>query len=183
MLEYYAKGSELLCILCLDRKLEPVPEPFRLQGSVLLRVLYREYADFIQSLPTDMESIRISGDLSVTREFARIRSPLLYNCFLRDMAFAIAKELHYAEQYQRAGTTILPTSYMADTVSYTKICMVTSQCSDVARQLSMVAESYDFPLPIRVSEQNIALYRLAVYLLYISKTPGIQECNFQLRSN
>ncbi len=181
MLEYYARGTDLLCILSLNPELEPLPEPFRLQESVLLRVTYREYMDFIHSLPAT-DRIRMSGSIALTKEFARLGSPLLYNCFMRDMAFGIAKELCFAERYGRHGTKIVPTSFSTEIVPYTTIVDTASKCGNIAKQLRDIACSYGFELPNVVSSKNIDLYRLAVYLLHMSTVQGLRECNFQLNN-
>ncbi len=180
MIEYYAKGSDLLCILCLNPALEPLPEPFRLQESVLLRVTFHDYVDFIHSLQFEAGSLMLAGDLNVTRRFAQLRSPLLYNCFLRDMAFALGKELSYAEHYSKHGTAIVPTSDTQLTISKAAYAGAAQRCASLHRQMQDVLKSYGYSLPASVSSCNSDLYDLALYLLYLSKQAGVQECNFQL---
>ena len=179
MVEYYAKGLDLLCLMNLNPTLEPVPEPFRLQPSVALRVTFQAYIDFVNCLPTDEESIRLAGDLLATKDFARIQSPLLYNCFLRDMAFALAKELHFAEKYKGTCTLILPSSDTARTLSNKVLnANFLQHCSAQEQYLRNIANSYGFEVPQYISPQNVAAYRIAVYLLYLSGKPGVSEYNY-----
>ena len=43
----------LAALMVMDRELEPVPEPFRMQPDVELIVNFEEYLKFAQSLPSD----------------------------------------------------------------------------------------------------------------------------------
>lgn len=179
MVEYYAKGTELLCLMNMNPDLEPVPEPFRMQSSVVLRVTLTAYVDFIRMIPADVDSIRLTGDVNVTKHLARVNSPILYNCFLRDMSFAIAKELHFAEKYKRKATAMLPTSHTCSTMLNSTIDSIYEHECDTARTtLNEIIASYGFEIPNSISSVNEPSYRLAVYLLQQSANEGLQEYNF-----
>lgn len=179
MIECYVKGLDLLSLVNLNPELEPVPEPFRLQSSVLFRVTFQDYSEFIKSLPCDVSSIQLAGNLQATQQFARLDSPLLYNCFLRDLAFSIGKELSFAEKYKSVGTFILPTSQTAVTLDGTRLAsMFNESCQQSQAEFCEIISSYGFRLTTAISQKNCTAYRLASCLYHLSKQNLQCEYNF-----
>lgn len=108
MFRQSVRAEALSCILNRDLwGIEPFPEPFRLQGDVTLCVAYSEYINYINSMPEDSQVV-LSLEINKLKNLARSDSSTLYSYFLRDMAFAICKELFWASRYQTDGTVILP---------------------------------------------------------------------------
>lgn len=104
---YSVKAGSLSCLLNRDTSIEILPEPFRLQGTVIFHVAYSEYINYISSLPVD-SCIQLGAPISTLKTLILGKSPQLYLQFLQDMAFALYKEVWFAETYSVDGTVILP---------------------------------------------------------------------------
>ena len=80
----------LAALMVMDRELEPVPEPFRMQPDVELIVNFEEYLKFAQSLPSDSTLLyfpteRLRQSVAARNEEALVKS------FYIDMAMAVCK--------------------------------------------------------------------------------------------
>lgn len=171
MLEQYATADCLSCIFNSYRDLETLPEPFRMQDKVTFRVTPSAYTDFILTL-TPHSGVRLMTQLNVLQALASADSPRLYNCFLADMAFAILKEISFAEQYKRFATLILPTAQGASNVYVSSLRENYDYVNLVAmNEMRKILDNSGFWLPTEVSKRNIDLYKAAMVLYTISKAP------------
>lgn len=175
MFECHAKSTDLLCLMSLDKTLEPYPEPFRMQPLLCVKVSPDIYREFILKLPEGAD-VLITGQIEQIRHYAIIGSPLLYNCFLREMAFVIAKEVYYAEKYQKECTRIVPSSPMTRPISVPAIvATVDSHCSEAYALLLEIMNSYNFEFNKGISVKNEQHFKLASYLLHLSALSTVKE--------
>jgi hypothetical protein len=177
MIEQYVQANSLSCLMNEDRTIEIIPEPFRMQGSVSFRVTYSEYSNYILSLPKDTGVILMS-ELSYLRNLASSDNPKLYSCFLKDLAFAICKEVWFSECYAKDASIILPASYISKVMTVSAILQSYLYCRDVESELLGKVQSAGFK-PFKTQRiQNIRLVQLAVVLYSMSKVPnGVEEVN------
>lgn len=163
----------------LDRRtfLEVVPEPFRLQSNTVFRINYSEYNKYILSLPMDSE-VLLSGPIINLQSLASTNSPLLFKFFLRDIAFALCKELWFAVCYSRDASTYLPTSDiepidMSTLVSYSDgMTAYVWQLQQSLEQAQILLDPYQLG-----SVENNNLYRLAVVLNHFSWLDKLVKVN------
>lgn len=183
MKECHAKSTDVLCLVDLNLDNELVPEPFRMQESLCVKVTTDAYTDFILRLPDTLGSMLLPINVAEVKRYACLHSQLLYNSFLSCMAFAIVKELHFAEKYKRVCTTILPASLTAPNANVRAIIDTlgsyldrhVSSILDLSRRAGLVVpESPCF-------EHNVLMLRFAAYLYNISRNKGIPENNFTLK--
>ena len=178
MLEQYASAEYLSCLINSVKDLEHLPEPFRMQDDVTFRVTPSAYTEFVLTL-TPSSGVRLMTQLDVLQQLASVGSPKLYNCFLADMAFAIVKEISYAEQFHKRATIILPTSQNANVVPVSHLSNVyTTVKAEDENALRSYAICSGFNLPYQVSDLNIDLYKTAVVLYSLSRCPtAVKEVN------
>lgn len=178
MVEQYASADCLSCLLNSYKQLEVLPEPFRMQDKVAFRVTPSAYTEFILTLGPS-SSVRLMTQLGVLKRLASIGSPKLYNCFLADIAFAILKEISYAEVFNKYATVILPTSRTSKNVCTSYLSEVYSALNvEVENELRERVRSFGFELPMVVSTNNIDLYKSAVVLYSLSKCDtAVSEVN------
>lgn len=174
MIEQCVNANSLSCLLNADYRAEQIPEPFRMQSSVSFRVTYSEYYNYILSLRDD-SPVMLMCDRRYLKSLAMGQSSRLYNCYLQDMAFAICKELAYAEAYGKDATVILPTSFngkdvlLSDCISYYELCEVEES------ELFLVVNNTGFMLKSIRRAHNQKLWKLAVFLFTMSKSQNIAE--------
>lgn len=178
MLELYATSDCMSCLVNSDSSLECQPEPFRMQDNITFRVTPSAYTEFILSL-TPKSGVRLMQQLDVLQRLASIGSPKLYNYFLMDMAFAMLKELSFAEKFKRYATIILPTSQNANNVCASHLLEMYSYVEPgVELELQAYMTNSGFGLPRVVSQLNIDLYKMAVVLYFMSKCKtAVKELN------
>lgn len=179
MSEQYASASCLSCLLDSRRELEPYPEPFRLQQHMTFRVTLSTYTDYILSLPSNSK-VRLLTQVGKLKELASLRSPRLYNFFLRDMAFALLKEISYAEEYNAHATVILPASDAGSVVTASDMLRNYRQDIDtVAYQLRNLLSSYGYVIPKNISIINKDLFDLAAIIYKLSAVQSVvKEIHF-----
>lgn len=111
---YKELSSDILAtVLILDKRLEPQPEPFRCQPSVHFIVSFEEYIKFVRSelgtgydwlaTPT-RELLSLIWELDQNNSESARRK--LFTAFLKDMAFAVMKEVCIAEALGKSATNI-----------------------------------------------------------------------------
>lgn len=179
MLELYATADSLSCLINSQKDLECLPEPFRMQDNVTFRVTPSAYTEFVLSL-TSESGVHLMQQLDVLQRLAAIGSPKLYNCFLMDIAFAMLKEISFAEKFKRYATVILPTSQNANNNVYASTLL--EKYSYVETGVELELYNYmtltGFGLPKVVSQRNIDLYKIAVVLYFLSKCKtAVKEVN------
>lgn len=179
MSEQYASPSCLSCLLDSRRELEPLPEPFRLQQDMTFRVTLSAYTEYILSLP-DNASVKLMSRIDTLKSLASIKSPRLYNCFLKDMSMAMLKEISYAEEYGAGATVILPASMSSNVVATSYLLkaygsMVLATEPEVRETLYALS----YALPKAISQGNKNLFNVAVILYRLSMVPTtVKEMHF-----
>lgn len=155
----------LAALMVLDRKLEPVPEPFRMQPGVMLVINFEEYLKFVASLPAGCDLLYFhTADLQKSVETRSDVSVL--KSFYIDVALAVCKELFFAEYHGKGATSIRHDFY--DCTDEKEI--VVSQ--DTVLLLQHILQDKGFTLPSVISVQNIQHWNYACKLLQdASKSP------------
>lgn len=97
-------ADSLAALMVLNRSLEKVPEPFRMQPDLYLDVCFDEYVRFIRILP-DMDLLYLPTRQLKSFVEGRANAQLL-KAFYIDMALAVGKELFFSEYSHRGATTI-----------------------------------------------------------------------------
>ena len=174
MIEQNVQANSLSCLLNADSSVELIPEPFRMQSNVLFRVTYSEYSNYILSLQND-SGIILMSNIDYLRSLASTDNPKLYSCFLKDLAFAICKELHYAERYRKDASVILPTAYNHNDLLLSMCLSNYSNCRDVEGELKYCLQTAGFELTKVKRIKNIRLFQLAVILYAMSKAPTVAK--------
>lgn len=164
--EHLVPAESFTCLLDRNSQVEIVPEPFRLQSSVAFRLAYSEYANYIISLGSN-NRVRLSADYKRLLDLADKKSPLLYKYYLQDVAFAIVKELCFAQAYNCDATIILPTSD-TDAVSISDMVKHYDIAKSIEDTFIREVQSFGFDCKIPKSEHNLLLYKLAVVLYYLA---------------
>ena len=95
----------LAALMVLDKSLEPVPEPFRMQPDVLLLVSFDEYKRFIESLRPD-DNVLYYETYKLQRAVCNDNERGLLKAFYVDMALSVGKELSFASMLDRDATNI-----------------------------------------------------------------------------
>lgn len=170
MFNQYVRHDSLSCLLNRDCQVEIKPEPFRMQGSLTLCVTYSEYKNYILSLPAETY-IKLSADYSLLHNLASTDSPRLYNYFLRDISFAIAKEVCYAEAYGKRATVILPTSLTCGKTSLTQFLNTYSFYYQNSTLVSKHLSDNGFAIRPIKNPHNRRLYNLSTVLQELAQAP------------
>lgn len=148
----------LAALMVLDRNLEPVPEPFRMQPDVELVVNFEEYLKFVQSLPGDCTFLYFPTDKLQKSIETRAEQSLL-KAFYIDMALAVCKELFFAE-YGGKGATIIRHEFY-DCQSFKHIDVH----PDTALLLTHILQSKNFVMPTTIRADNVKHWEYACRLL------------------
>lgn len=177
MIQLYAKAENLSCLINNDNRIETIPEPFRMQPDVLFKVTYSEYITFVLSLTLDSK-VKLMTPTDVLLNMARTNQPKLYNHFLRDVSFAILKEVMFAEHYKRRGTVIIPASYNNQNVTVTNMLAMFAKCTDAQRELVRHVIQLGYAFPQEVSHLNADLFKTSVVLYHLSLSANpVEEMN------
>lgn len=172
MRELDAPANRLSCLLSGNMGYELYPEPFRMQQGMLFRVAYSEYINFILSLPKESPVVLMNNRDYLT-SLATTDQPILYKFFLQDIAFAILKELHFAEMYKVAATAILPGDYDSGVQwKLSDFIQLFQYCVESQAKLREQAEARRLLIPAKISKVNESLYQTAVVLYNISLSNG-----------
>lgn len=177
MLQLYAKADNLSCLINTDSTIETIPEPFRMQSNVLFKVTYSEYVSFVLSLSLE-DKVKLMTPTDVLLNMARTKQPKLYNCFLQDIAFAILKEIMFAEHYSSKATVIVPASYNNRNVVVSYMLKLSAQCLSSQTELMRNMYQLGYAYPKEVSAKNADLFRVAVVLYHMSLSSNpVEEIN------
>lgn len=175
MVEQYVSANSLSCLLNRNCFVELIPEPFRMQYSVSFRVAYSEYINYILSLKED-SGVKLTSDFQYLKNLVSVNHPRLYSCFLQDIAFAICKELHFAEKYNKDASVIIPTSFRNTAMKVTDCLKSYSACREVEGEMIEQVTSTGYSLKSVKRPANIPLFQLAVILYQLSKaTTEVKE--------
>ena len=177
MVEQNVQANSLSCLLNADSSVELIPEPFRMQKNVIFRVTYSEYSNYILSLQQNTNII-LANDVAYLRSLASTGNPKLYACFLQDLAFAICKEISFAERYKRDATVILPSAYNRNDILLTQCLIISHSCSDAEIELRHRIHQAGFGLTKVEKARNVQLFNVAVVLYSLSKVQtAMKEVN------
>lgn len=155
----------LAALMVLDRNLEPVPEPFRMQSDVEIVINFEEYLKFIQSLPPDRTFLYFPTD-RLCKSIVAQNEKSLVKSFYIDMALSVCKELFFAECAGMGATVIRHEFYN---------CCATKNVTilpDTVLLLRHILSEKGFPLPTPISQKNTRHWEYACKLLQdASKEP------------
>ncbi len=165
--------DSLACLLDLNASLEPLPEPFRMQ-NIVLKLPYAIYTQYISSMRTDADLTLISG-LHIRRELAEVHSNILYKYYLQDVAFAIMKELSFAEAYHERATIIIPTSDGEHKLTCEQIASMFEFVKEEGTVLIEAMRSLGFAFRRNISSNNISQFQTAVVLYHLSTLDCIAQ--------
>lgn len=118
-------------------------------------------------------------DLPTLRDLAATSNPKLYKFFLKDMAFAILKELSFAEPSRKKATIILPAAFNQNDLTVSKAIQSYENCGNAQNELVRICRMKGVLLPAKISEANADLFKLTVVLYFLATTPNaVTEINF-----
>lgn len=159
-------GAECLAaLMVLDRSLEPIPEPFRMQPDIEFIVCFDEYVRFLRTLPTGTPLLYFPTDK--LQRFVETRDEQsLTKAFYIDTALAVCKELFFAEQYGKGAAVIRHGFYGCHD---TKSIVVED---NTVLALCHILKEKGFPLSSDISSANARHWRYACKLVQdASKAP------------
>ena len=165
-------SDNLAPILLLDKEMEETPEPFRMQKNVLLIVSFSEYLKFIDNYLDKVDYL--STPTSMLKQYIMHNDTTrLYSSFLADMAYAVAKELHYAEKYKKSATMLVHDVSDAKVNSLSDIENMYKDIRNFTENnLHQYMGAKDFALPKFFNKDNDILWHYANVLLFFSMAPG-----------
>ena len=166
---YTAVSSRSLsCMLSRNKEYDIVlaPEPFRLQSNVVFHVAYSEYINYVRSLSVDSQHI-LSAPVAVLQRLSDMNSDQLYLYYLQDMAFALAKEVWFAESNRCDGSIILPSSEGAELKAST-LLGIRRYFNGHKEAFHKLVEHHGYSVARVRSSHNVNLLAVAECLYYLS---------------
>lgn len=160
------RADSLATLLLLDKSLEPIPEPFRCQKNLCCIVEFEEYCKFLDRYLANVDYLATPTYL--LKQYLRDGSEIqLRKAFYKDMAYAVCKELHYAERKHTVATRIIHTLRKDSlvTTANTLDREYLDVCNDTVYRIYQKMDELDFALPARFHSENFALWQYA-NLLY-----------------
>lgn len=158
--------DNLAPLYLLNKSLEQKPDPFRLQGDKITFIVpFIEYKRFVHNCLREVDYLA-----TPTRQLLRYvredNTMSLYSCYLKDMAIAICKELHYAEQFGKDATHYKHKSDGEIIYSRENIKEL-FQLSPCQSDLRAYMQAHEYPLPkdFRVANHDLWEYANALYYL------------------
>lgn len=177
MIQQKVNADCLTTVLNQDWDKEHFPEPFRLQPNVSFLITYSEYTNYLLSL-VKTSDIKLSRRLDLLIDLVTVNSPALYKFYLEDLAFAMAKEVWYAETFKGEGSIILPFSTHGIEHKISNYIKFAGQCSkygDVLRSRLQAANFIGFKTE---NAHNSNLFKAATVLMYYAvEVPLVKEIN------
>lgn len=156
-------------VLLLDRYYESKPDPFRLQGNrVVFTIPFVEYKNFIKFCLRAVDYLATPTKTLRSLE-VRNKDNLLYSCYMKDIACAIAKELFYAEKAKKAASYY---RHCSDGVHVYNVEEVEKLYSTITteREFRDYLDSKGYTIPKNVSDINSILWKYANVLYSMSRT-------------
>lgn len=166
MVTCQVNAGSLSSLLDTRGSIELIAEPYRLQQSVALSVPYSEYVKYIQMLPHDSK-IALFSDTQTTLRYATTKDPRLYNSYLKDVAFAICKELFYSERCQEDATVIVPFSFNSESWEVSSFLQMVSVTPYLEQEFESLLKVHNHHERIRI-QRNKTLKRLALAIYKLS---------------
>lgn len=175
MLSKTVDADSLAVFFLLERELEPKPEAFRCQPHVRFVIPFEAYISFVELYLSKADYLATpTAELQrLTREYRlgerdKARKGL-FSAFLKDMSFAVCKELHFAEALGKGATSIVHSSSTGVTLSREEIDHFFA--NGAARSMDAVVQRLscnEYGLPPQISAQNAHLYKYACVLNFFS---------------
>lgn len=163
--------ENLAPLYILNKNLELTPDPFRLQGDKITFIVpFREYRKFIQKCLRDVDYLYTPTRKLLEYDKTDNKSAL-YSSYLKDMAIAVCKELHYAEVAKKDATHYRHMSNGIVSLNQDYMHEVTLE-SNLQNQLRTYMSSHDFPLPRYFRTNNNSLWEYANTLYYLAYNGG-----------
>jgi hypothetical protein len=145
-----------------------------MQKDVSFHVTYSEYINYIISL--DAEShVKLSDDLGRLKELAIVSSKELISYYLQDMAFAMCKEIYYAELYSKEASKILPCSFTGQRVNASTLLNAYNHFAQYDTVLRNQLSTAGFMFTKNISSLNAQLFKVAVSLYGFAVSKGMGE--------
>ena len=160
-------------MLLLDKELEPIPEPVRLQPSLTLILSYDEYIQFCK-LYLEKNDYLYYRTESIKSWLATDNKEMLLKSFYADVARAVLKELHFASVRGKKATHIAHFIHGAKPLTKEDI-------ENTYKDIQMFAANYVmpymadrwFPVPQYFADkENQFLWKYAVVLMFYSQVPN-----------
>lgn len=108
MVEVTVDANHLAPIVVINKKLEPIPDVFRLQEKVLFIVTLDEYIKFIELLNDEIDILPVKTNTlkeivkNINREEDNESNEVtIKDIFYFNMSLALGKELHFSQVYGR----------------------------------------------------------------------------------
>ncbi len=152
--------------------IEVIAEPYRLQPDVVLGVPYSEYVNYIQALSED-SSIALFSGTKQTIKSCIAKDPALYNAFLRDVAFAICKELFYSERCGEPATVIIPITLNSEPITASKFLRISTVSEAIEANFERLLKAHNHQQKIK-SKRNLELKRMAQAIYALSCRGSVQ---------
>ena len=148
-------ADSLASVFVLNKDLEPVPDPFRLQPEMLFVIGFESYRKFVEHIPGSMNILYFTTNLLHTRMSEGNETALLKSFYI-DMALAICKELYFAEEYKADASCI---RHAFPILLAEKPIQIESKIPPLLRDL---AQRKGFPLPaaLRIGNTPVGSYRM-----------------------
>jgi hypothetical protein len=169
--------DSLAVLLLLEKQLEPTPEVFRSQPNVTLVVPFEEYISFIELLLGSLDLLATPSETlhHHLREYrlgdrggARKK---LFSAFLRDMSFAVAKEVYYSEQRGKGCTRIIHRLEEGVTLSAQDIDSYYANVAlSTAPAMLTKLSCKGYAMPAQISAPNAYAWKYAVVLNFLSNS-------------
>lgn len=159
------EADSLAALMVLNRELEPIPEPFRMQPDVEVVVNFEEYLKFVQSLPSNAQLLYFPID-KLHQSIESHNEQSLIKSFYIDVALAVCKELFFAEYYGKGATVIRHEFYGCQESKGISVM------PDIPLLLMHILSEKGFPLPNVISPTNSRHWSYACKLVQdASKEP------------
>lgn len=156
-----ATTQNMASLIGLDPELEPVPEPFRMQKDLYIKVPYQTFANYVQhtKLPTNITVI----DFVRMKECIYEKQPIIINYYYKYLAVAQCKEISIAQRYNVTEVTkVLPFATSAEEVPLEDVSLLTFETIPAAtpmlRELAKYGYPLDFTKPGYEEAQALACY-------------------------
>lgn len=171
-------SDSLATLLLLEKELEPTPEPFRCQPNISFSVDFQEYIAFCTNflgrenlLATPSKKIH-----QLLREFRRGSEEAkfgLWSAFLKDMSFAVMKELYWAESLGKGASCIVHTIQNCSSVlSEADMNLYFANVRELVLPKILTRFSCkDYAYPAQISPKNVKYFKYAVALYYLADQP------------
>lgn len=151
-------------IFLLDKSLEQIPEPFRMQGNhVSFTVPFSEYKTFVKCNLRKKDYLASPTALLKKYESSN-DTENMFRCYLRDMSVAVCKELHYSTSNGKEATIIKHSCDGSISLSLDEISKVYDRGDTYDAELRNYMQDYGFDLPSSWTLHNHRLFTYAYFL-------------------